>query len=80
VLSLNTLFTVGGVFRLRAKGLLKKDIYQTLGYPVTPLIFLGLTLWTLIYILIQRPEEALAGLLVVAVGFGFYWVSGRLKG
>jgi len=34
----------------------------------------------LIYILIQRPEEALAGLLVIAVGFGFYWVSGRVKG
>ena len=80
VLSLNTLFTVGGVFRLRAKGLLKKDTYQTWGYPITPLIFLGLTLWTLIYILIQRPEEALAGLLVIAVGFGFYWVSGRVKG
>ena len=80
VLSLNTLFTVGGVFRLRAKGLLNKDTYQTWGYPITPLIFLGLTLWTLIYILIQRPEEALAGLLVIAVGFGFYWVSGRVKG
>ncbi len=79
VLSLNTLLTVGGVFRLRALGLLNAERYQTWGYPVTPLLYLGLTLWTLIYILIQRPTEGLMGLLVVAIGGVFYGVTEAAK-
>ncbi|MGB1538143.1 MAG: APC family permease [Pseudomonadales bacterium] len=79
VLSLNTLLTVGGVFRLRALGLLKAGRYQTWGYPLTPLLYLGLTLWTLIYILIQRPIEGLMGLLVVALGGVFYGVTAASK-
>lgn len=79
VLSLNTLLTVGGVFRLRALGLLNAERYQTWGYPVTPLLYLGLTLWTLIYILIQRPTEGLMGLLVVAMGGIFYGLTEAAK-
>ena len=79
VLSLNTLLTVGGVFRLRALGLLNAERYQTWGYPVTPLLYLGLTLWTLIYILIQRPTEGLMGLLVVAIGGVFYGLTEAAK-
>ena len=79
VLSLNTLLTVGGVFRLRALGLLNAERYQTWGYPVTPLLYLGLTLWTLIYILIQRPTEGLMGLLVVAIGGIFYGLTEAAK-
>ena len=79
VLSLNTLLTVGGVFRLRALGLLNAERYQTWGYPVTPLLYLGLTLWTLIYILIQRPTEGLMGLLVVAIGCVFYGLTEAAK-
>ncbi|MFL2537638.1 MAG: APC family permease [Candidatus Azotimanducaceae bacterium] len=79
VLILNTLLTVGGVFRLRALGLLNAERYQTWGYPVTPLLYLGLTLWTLIYILIQRPTEGLMGLLVVAIGGVFYGVTEAAK-
>ena len=79
VLSLNTLLTVGGVFRLRALGLLNAERYQTWGYPVTPLLYLGLTLWTLIYILIQRPTEGLMGLLIVAIGGVFYGLTEAAK-
>lgn len=79
VLILNTLLTVGGVFRLRALGLLNAERYQTWGYPVTPLLYLGLTLWTLIYILIQRPTEGLMGLLVVAIGGVFYGLTEAAK-
>ena len=75
VLSLNTFFSVAGVFVLRARGWLNGEAYQALGYPFTPLIFLGLTLWTLVYILMQRPEEAIAGLVVIGTGFAFYFLS-----
>jgi len=80
VLSLNTVFTVAGVFILRARGWLNKEAYQAWGYPFTPLIFLALSVWTLTYILLQRPQEAFAGLLVVGSGFGFYALSQRKQG
>lgn len=75
VLATNTLFTVAGVFVMRAKGMSKPGAYRTFGYPFTPLIFLLLTLWTLIYILINRPQEGLSGLLIIAVGLLLYWLS-----
>lgn len=82
VLGLNTLFTVAGVFVLRWRargGVEAEDIYRTFGYPVTPLIFIGLTLWTLIFLGINRPIEVAYGLGIVAAGFAAYGVF-RLLG
>ena len=36
--------TVGSVFVFRARG--KLAAYRTPGYPVTPLVFIALSLWT----------------------------------
>ena len=52
--------------------------YRTWGYPVTPLIYLGLMAWTLIYILINRPEEGWAGLGMIVAGGLLYLVSEKL--
>ena len=52
-------------------------IYRTWGYPATPLIFLGLMTWTLVYILIERPEEGLAGLGIITLGGLLYWLTER---
>ena len=41
---------------------------------VTPLIFLGITGWTLIYVVLQRPVEALISAAIVASGGVFYWL------
>ena len=79
VLALNTLFTVGGVFVMRAKGMTKPGAYRTFGYPFTPLVFLLLTIWTLVYILIQRPQEGFSGLVIIAIGLALYWVSNRFS-
>ena len=46
--------------------------YRTWGYPITPLVFLTVTGWTLTYILIERPLEAGLGLGLIAVGFAIY--------
>ncbi len=77
VMGVNTVFAVAGVFILRARKTADATgrIYKCWGYPVTPLIFLGLMTWTLIYILINRPEEGLAGLGMIAVGALLYWFS-----
>jgi APA family basic amino acid/polyamine antiporter len=51
--------------------------YKTFLYPLPPLIFLGLTGWTLGFVTLNRPVEALFGLGIIASGLFFYWVSLR---
>ena len=77
VMCLNTVFTVAGVFVLRFRKIGEEGIYRTWGYPVTPLIYLGLTIWTLTYILINRPEEGLNGLALIGTGLVVYYLSSR---
>ena len=83
ILALNTFFAVGGIFVLRARQ--KRDGrpldgYRTWGYPLTPLLYLALTGWTLVFIFIERPVEALAAVLMIAAGLGLYWFSERKGG
>ncbi len=78
-LALNTFFAVLGVFILRWREPTLARPYKTFGYPFTPLIFLGLTGWTLIYVLVQRPVEGLFGLGLIAVGSIFYLVTTSMK-
>lgn len=49
--------------------------YRTWGYPVTPLIFLAVTGWTLAYILRDRPLEAGLGLGLIATGLVIYAIT-----
>lgn len=67
-LGLNTFFTVLGVFVLRWRRPELDRPYRAALYPLPPLVYLGFTGWTLSYILLQRPEEGLMGLAIVASG------------
>ena len=72
-MALNTFATVLGLFVLRWKRPhLSRPFRDTL--PLTPLIFLGITGWTLIYVVLQRPVEALISTAIVASGGVFYWL------
>ncbi len=77
ILGINTLFAVVGVFIIRYRKLNMDGAYRTFGYPVTPLIYLGITLWTLSYILVHRPQEGLAGIVMILVGAMLYFFSTR---
>ena len=68
------------VFTLRKK---RPDLprpYKTWGYPVVPAIFIIASTGILLNTLIEKPVEALAGLLLTALGIPayYYWKS-RLK-
>ena len=75
VLGVNTLFAVLGVFVMRWKKLNIKGAYKTFGYPVAPLIYLSVTIWTLAYVLISRPIEGWIGVVMIAVGGLLYKLS-----
>lgn len=79
-LGLNTFFSVLGVFVLRWR---RPDLprpYRVAAYPLPPLLFLGFTGWTLTYILLDRPQEGLLGLGIVATGALFYWLTVKVGG
>ncbi|HTY57816.1 MAG TPA: amino acid permease, partial [Bacteroidota bacterium] len=57
-----------GVFILRKKLPSAERPYRTLGYPVTPLIFIVISVWFVANTLVNRPEEAWAGLGFLALG------------
>lgn len=68
VLNIFTLLSVIGVFILRIRQPDLHRPYHIWGYPVTPVFFILLSLWTLIYLLIDRTAESILGLLTVLSG------------
>jgi APA family basic amino acid/polyamine antiporter len=47
--------------------------YRTLGYPITPLFFVAVQTWFVLSILVARPAQAWAGLLLLALGVPVYY-------
>jgi APA family basic amino acid/polyamine antiporter len=77
VLQLCSFLTVFGVFVLRRK---RPDLprpYRTWGYPVTPLLFLGVSAWMLWHVLRSNPVESLIGLGTAALGLVLYLLSAK---
>jgi len=68
---------VGAVIVLRHKRADVPRPYRMWGYPVTPLVFLAITLWFLGNMLITRPAPALAGLGLILTGVPAYLVWKR---
>ena len=74
-LALNSFATVLGVFVLRRRQPDLPRPYKTFLYPLTPLIYLALTGWTLYFVLMHRPVEGLFGLGIIAAGLVLYFMS-----
>ncbi|MEK9138096.1 MAG: amino acid permease [Bacteroidota bacterium] len=47
--------------------------YRTWGYPLTPLFFIVLALWFVINTLVEKPEQAWAGIIFLALGVPVYY-------
>jgi APA family basic amino acid/polyamine antiporter len=78
-LTLSSFLTVLGVFVHRMKFPDVPRPYKTWGYPVTPFIFLAISLWMLIYIFLGKPVESLAGLATIALGLPVYFIASKNK-
>lgn len=75
-LALNSFATVMGVFVLRRRQPDLPRPYRTFAYPLPPIVYLLLTGWTLAFVLINKPTEALFGLALILAGLMFYRASG----
>jgi basic amino acid/polyamine antiporter, APA family len=49
--------------------------YRMWGYPVTPLVFLAVTLFMMFYLLLERPWESLASIATMLLGLGIYAIT-----
>ncbi len=74
-LGVSNFATVLGVIVLRKTQPDLPRPYKTWLYPLTPILYLCLMGWTLIYIIIEKPQEALMSLGVIVLGVILYFVS-----
>jgi APA family basic amino acid/polyamine antiporter len=78
-LTLSSFITVLGVFVYRLRYPEAPRPYQTWGYPFTPLIFLAISLWMLVFILIDKPIESLTGMGTLLIGLIVYFIASKNK-
>lgn len=76
-IAMNTFFAVLGLLILRWREPQLDRPFRVFAYPLPPLIYLMLTGWTLVYVLIHRPIEGAFGLALIGAGLALYVVSRR---
>ena len=69
--------TVGAVFIFRARG--THSAYRTPGYPVTPILFIALSVWTVYFGARKEPNLTLVMVAVLVVGTVVYLATSRSK-
>lgn len=74
-LQLITFLTVLGVIVLRFKEPNLARPFRTWGYPVVPLLFLGLTAWILYSVFVEKPVVGIIGVSTIAVGALLYYLD-----
>ncbi|WP_017720678.1 APC family permease [Kamptonema formosum] len=78
-LTLSSFLTVFGVFAHRFKYPDVPRPYKTWGYPVTPIVFLAISLWMLVFIFTGKPTESLAGLGTILLGLPVYFFADKQR-
>jgi basic amino acid/polyamine antiporter, APA family len=68
-------FTVLGLIKMRITHPQLVRPYRAWGYPVTPLIFLGVTLFMMYYLVVNRPLQSLGGFAMMLAGLVIYYTS-----
>jgi len=66
-------FTVLGLIKMRITHPDLVRPYRAWGYPITPLVFLSLTLFMMYYLVVNRPLQSLGGLGLMAAGLVIYY-------
>lgn len=75
-LSIFSMLTVIGIFWLR-KQHPHSDSYKVPLYPVTPLVFVGCTLWMIYYVTVENPKILTYSLATLLPGFVLYLLANR---
>ncbi len=76
VLQLFAALTVAAVFRVRRKPPVPNG-FRSPFFPIPQLLFLGMSLWVLLYLLVAQPLESAIGLLNVVIGMLVFKMDSR---
>ena len=68
-----------GIFIFRKKMKDADRPYKTFGYPVTPLIFIGITTWFVINIMINKPLHMGIGFIFLLIGVPVFLVFRKIR-
>ena len=79
MLAFNSLLAIAGLFVLRWRQPDLPRPYKAWGYPFVPIIYLAITAFTLVFVVVDRPMAALSGLGLIGAGFVFWLLSERLN-
>jgi len=69
--------TIAAVFVLRAKRPDAERPYRAFGYPLLPAIYIALSVFIAVCILVMKPRFSWPGLMIVALGVPVYWLWRR---
>ncbi len=72
--------TAGAIFIFRYNRKNTNRPYKTVGYPVTPLLFMVIVIFFIANTLIEKPRQAWAGLIFMVIGIGVFYFFKRQKG
>jgi basic amino acid/polyamine antiporter, APA family len=78
-LSFFTAAVVLGVIVLRIRQPLIERSFKTWGYPVTPILFLLIQMWAIIFVVKEKPTQSIFGFLTLALGLVIYFLFARNK-
>lgn len=78
-LALNSLLAVAGLFVLRIREPELARPFKVPLFPVVPIIYLVLTLWTLVYVAVERPQEVAVSALLIGMGAVLFLLSRNRK-
>lgn len=79
-LSLFSSLAVSCVIVLRVRSPEMPRPFRAVGYPWTPLLFLGVSAWTMVWAFRGRPIESSAALATAGIGGALFWVLRRTHG
>lgn len=73
LLILITTLAVGGVYLVRIKKY--EATFRMWGYPIAPAIFLGVSVWSLVFVAIDKPFESLISVGILVIGMAIYLLT-----
>ena len=71
-LSIFSMLAVIGLMKIRITRPEIVSRYKTPGYPLTPLLFIGVNIWIIYHVLQSRPISSLFGIATIALGVAVY--------
>mgnify|MGYP000032161985 CR=1 FL=1 len=74
-LSIFALLTVFGVFILRKRGNQGENVVKSWAYPLSPIIFIALTIWMILYFAIEQPIIILWFFFIITPAIIIYYMT-----